>query len=345
MDLEFEQKSSCGLGIELRERLCAIQRRLFADLDCVKAYVAALHELQDRDDAPLCAPQQVFSSAQRAASALVIRIETHIEQVDNALLALDESGAAPSCVIRVDEKAFADTQQGISMHLHFLQKTLPLLWDWTGIVAPITQGAETFCALAALLSSDDDEPVSPSPEEAFRAACKHGQLEAVLFLLHAFPRTNLNATNKKGVTALMLASWAGHLSIVRALLDIPLERGLVLDAVDTRKGETAVMHAAASGHDKVVNAFIELPEFRRPDVNARNVFGRTVADLQYSFRVSLKWVPPEMRTPELRLSTLSHELDTYAFQWVPPEMRIPEKCLAAVPQDMALRFVGPQEVL
>lgn len=282
MDIEREQ-SDCNRYELYRARLCGLQRQMHADLESILAFLAAI--VQEHDEPTARAPQRYFDLAHKTARDLVFRLETHMVKIDNVLADLDALGLSKSnasasstnSFLIVDEKALTDIQQGISRHVHFLLQSLSLLQHWPHPSA--LRDVERFCALAALLSTGDstDGYLMPdNPGTALHIACMHGELDSVLFLLQSFPRMNLNSTNAKGCTALILASKAGHAHVVRALLDIPRERGLVLDATDTDESQTAVMHAAADGHAEVVQTFLDLEESRRPNLNARNMFGQSV---------------------------------------------------------------------
>ena len=90
------------------------------------------------------------------------------------------------------------------------------------------------------------KPQHPSGR-ALLLAADAGHLEVVRLLLEA--GTDKDAAMRHGATALLYATHNGHLEVVRLLLEARADK----DAVDTQIGEqTALILAAENGHLKVV---------------------------------------------------------------------------------------------
>jgi serine/threonine-protein phosphatase 6 regulatory ankyrin repeat subunit B len=85
---------------------------------------------------------------------------------------------------------------------------------------------------------------------ALMTASYEGHLEVVQALLAA--KANVNARRNDGGTALMMASQEGHLEVVRALLDAKAD-------VNARRydGATALMLASQEGHLEVVRTLLD----------------------------------------------------------------------------------------
>lgn len=81
---------------------------------------------------------------------------------------------------------------------------------------------------------------------------------------------NVNATLNDGTTALMQASYDGHIEIVQELLN----KGAQVNAKDEH-GDTALMVACAGGNIKVVRALLE----NGADVNAKTNDGHSALDV------------------------------------------------------------------
>ena len=90
-----------------------------------------------------------------------------------------------------------------------------------------------------------------------------GNVEVLQLLLtsNRFPRESVNATNRWGGTALHTAAYAGHCSIVRALLESRrFDSVLATDNVGNTALHTAAVHAQAD----VVEALLSSLKFKRP---------------------------------------------------------------------------------
>jgi ankyrin repeat protein len=101
----------------------------------------------------------------------------------------------------------------------------------------------------------------------FNAASK-GDLARVKALIDA--KTDVNAAEPDGFTALMLASEKGHLEVVRALVDAKADVNAKLSY-----GITALMWAASRGHLEIVRALLDA----KCDVNATTTNGFTALKL------------------------------------------------------------------
>ena len=81
-------------------------------------------------------------------------------------------------------------------------------------------------------------------------ACGAGMDLSLISTLVGTHGANVDAVDRWGKTALMIAAWNGHTDIVNALVGT---HGANVDAVD-RNGWTALMRAARNGHTDTVNA-------------------------------------------------------------------------------------------
>lgn len=90
-------------------------------------------------------------------------------------------------------------------------------------------------------------------EQKFIRAARQGEDKQVAQILRH--GTNIDATDSKGVTALMAAAGAGHLAVVEQLL----RAGADINKVD-KDGHTALNHAAKKHHDAIVSRIKEVPE-------------------------------------------------------------------------------------
>ena len=101
-------------------------------------------------------------------------------------------------------------------------------------------------------------------DTALMMAVYNGHLEVVKYLAEC--GVDVNASDKHGRTALMNASENGHLEVVKYLV----ERGAQLDIQD-KNGWTALIGAARGGYLEVVKYLVQ----NGADVNAQNKYGRT----------------------------------------------------------------------
>lgn len=253
----------------MRSRICDIQRKLFEEVDAVKAFAGEIkNEIDHRDPDASRVPLHFFHRAKTAANTLVSRIEIQLEEGDIALAALDAMGllddtsAAPCC--SVDKEALANKQQAISRYVHFLIQSLTCLRDWIHTFFTSVE-TDTFCALAALRLGDaDDVPIMPfyvSLEEAFCRGCSRGQLDAVLFLLDTFPRIKLTMDN------CLVREFFRNIQFDMALDHDGIFKTPILD---DSEGYRRVA---------VVRAFLELENHhpRRQDARARKEFGESIS--------------------------------------------------------------------
>lgn len=115
---------------------------------------------------------------------------------------------------------------------------------------------------------DGAPPPLPSPErlqELLFDAARIGRTDMVRPLVEA--GAQLEARDSKGHTALILASYSGHLETTAVLL----RAGASVDAEDATRGNTALMGVAFKGHGRVARLLLEAGA----DVNARNGAGQT----------------------------------------------------------------------
>jgi glucose/arabinose dehydrogenase len=111
-------------------------------------------------------------------------------------------------------------------------------------------------------------PLLAGDPQSLLAAAAAGHLELVRAILDR--GASPDATDERGHTALMLAADGGHRDVAQALLD----RGAAVDA-RTPAGNTALMAAAFRGRLEVVRLLLE----RGADVTAANADGRTAVTL------------------------------------------------------------------
>ena len=81
---------------------------------------------------------------------------------------------------------------------------------------------------------------------------------------------DVNASNKYGDTALMVAVYAGYMEVVKYLID----NGADFEAKD-KDGQTALMWAAEHGHLEMVKYLVKIGA----DVHQKNKEGKTVLDI------------------------------------------------------------------
>ncbi len=104
-------------------------------------------------------------------------------------------------------------------------------------------------------------------EERFLKASESGDYNSVTNLIG---KVDINIATEDGVTALMLASHNGHLSVVRALLQNNANINLA-DEV----GYTPLLFASSAGHSNLVNLLIK----NNADINATNIYGENALHL------------------------------------------------------------------
>ena len=136
---------------------------------------------------------------------------------------------------------------------------------------------------------------------AFRDAALYGKIETVRQAIEA--GVDVNSIDEQQRSALLLASFNGHTSVVKLLLDqdallghrdamgrtalmfaatganaetveLLLDEGAEINAVDTGEGFTALMHAAAEGQVEVVQILLK----NKADPAIRDVDGDTARD-------------------------------------------------------------------
>ena len=106
---------------------------------------------------------------------------------------------------------------------------------------------------------------------ALHAACRSGHAEIVRILIsHG---ADLKAINSKGKNVLHLACQSGDLELVRMLIEE--EPSLTTECDDN--GQTALHFSAAKGHMSIIKALLDLQG--APDVNEQNEQGDTPLDL------------------------------------------------------------------
>ena len=154
-------------------------------------------------------------------------------------------------------------------------------------------------AVAELLSRGfDPNTHEESGQSALTLAVRDGAAQVIDTLIK-HPQTDMNAPNRSGETALMLAALKGQLDLVKRLVERGaainqsgwnplhyaasgpdpdvvswlLERGAELDA-RSPNGTTALMMAAGYGHERSA----ELLLAKQANVEARNERGLTAAD-------------------------------------------------------------------
>lgn len=100
--------------------------------------------------------------------------------------------------------------------------------------------------------------------------------DAALDALRAvdWAKTDIDAKNHKGYSALMLAAYHGHVDVARYLL----QRGADANTADGG-GNSALMGAAFKGYIDTVRLLIEYGA----DIDARNAKGQTATDFAHLF--------------------------------------------------------------
>ena len=98
----------------------------------------------------------------------------------------------------------------------------------------------------------------------FLVSIKKGDIETVRRLLKKFPNANIRFFN--GASALMLASYFGHLDIVKLLLDYDAR----IIALNPNWSSTALMEAASQGHLDVSKFLVE----NKADLRVKDKLGR-----------------------------------------------------------------------
>ena len=122
-----------------------------------------------------------------------------------------------------------------------------------------------------LMTAGTDEvelPELPTPErlqELLFAAARMGRDDVLPALIQA--GADIEATDQKGYTALILASYNGQESTAALLLSY----GARVDAGDRDRGNTALMGVAFKGYSVIARSLIDAGA----DVNARNFAGQT----------------------------------------------------------------------
>ncbi|KAH9601443.1 Ankyrin repeat-containing domain [Trypanosoma melophagium] len=111
---------------------------------------------------------------------------------------------------------------------------------------PSRYALEFFLELRIPTTNPCDRDTNRTP---LMIACQRGQLSLAKSLVE---KGNLNARDRYGNTALVLAAYAGHIKVVEYLL----EKGVDLSIRNTQ-GMTAVMAAAFAGHDDVAVSLAE----------------------------------------------------------------------------------------
>ncbi len=124
------------------------------------------------------------------------------------------------------------------------------------------------------LVGDDDKTDDKDGATALMLASWSGHLRAVKFLIEK--GANLEAKNNEGETALMWASSWGRLAVVRLLI----ERGANINAKNCN-GETALMFAVSGGHLDIVRLLVA----NGADIADRDSKGRAVLELAKSDEV------------------------------------------------------------
>ena len=117
-----------------------------------------------------------------------------------------------------------------------------------------------------------DEAAEPRPlpsreriQELLVDAARIGRDDVVPALLQA--GADIEGRDSRGYTALILASYNGHESTTRLLLD----HGAAVDAPDAARGNTALHGVAFKGFDAIARTLIAADA----DVDARNFAGQT----------------------------------------------------------------------
>jgi len=126
------------------------------------------------------------------------------------------------------------------------------LFDQVGnlVILPLQAAAETGdvrvvqCLIEVLPRREGDL------EKALRTACHHGHEAAVRLLLKS--KATVGASDDEGMTALHLAAFCGHESVVKLLLG---QSNLKIDSKD-KGGRTPLSWAAERGHEKVVERLL-----------------------------------------------------------------------------------------
>ncbi|MEI9984156.1 MAG: ankyrin repeat domain-containing protein [Aliidongia sp.] len=108
-------------------------------------------------------------------------------------------------------------------------------------------------------------PSSERLQELLFAAARMGRDDVLPALFQA--GADIEGTDPKGYTALILASYNGQESTTALLLSY----GARVDAGDTERGNTALMGIAFKGYTAIAKLLID----RGADVNARNFAGQT----------------------------------------------------------------------
>lgn len=115
---------------------------------------------------------------------------------------------------------------------------------------------------------DRPAPPLPSPERVqallFEAA-RGGRVDVIPALLQA--GADISATDAKGYTPLILASYNGHADATCLLLDL----GAAVDQRDIGRGNTALMGTAFKGYVAIADFLLQ----NGADPNARNEAGQT----------------------------------------------------------------------
>lgn len=108
----------------------------------------------------------------------------------------------------------------------------------------------------AMTTSGNNDRVRPLPapgrmQELLFDAARLGRTDMILALMQA--GVDLGATDAKGHTALILASYNGHADATAALLRL----GADVDQPDEARGNTALMGVAFKGHDAIAAQLLQ----------------------------------------------------------------------------------------
>jgi uncharacterized protein len=119
-------------------------------------------------------------------------------------------------------------------------------------------------------AANDDAATTPLPaserlQELFFDAARLGRIDVLPALLQA--GVDIEARNSKGYTALILASYNGHVVATEELL----RHGADVDAPDGARGNTALMGVVFKGYEPLVDRLL----LAGANANATNTAGQT----------------------------------------------------------------------
>ena len=123
-------------------------------------------------------------------------------------------------------------------------------------------------AIEALLAHGAD-PAIDDFENVLMVACRGDKIDVARFWIEKNV-VDINAQNKYGDTALMLASQNGHKDVVQLLL----EKNAIVD-IQNKYGMTALMKASSRGDKKMVQLLLD----HGADINLKNNDDKTAIDL------------------------------------------------------------------